>query len=100
ASSIMAAMPDRQTPAQAGLFDAPPPSDAPSGAAADAGQAPAQAGTPPLPLPGFLEETAQRAPAAPPRAGKTRVPLWARLLGRPLHPWLKLDIETDPQIGD
>ena len=88
----MAAMPDRQTPAQAGLFDAPPrPDDA-----ADAGATPAQAEGPALPLPGFLAEPAA---APPPQPGRLRVPLWARLLGRPLHPWLKLDIETDPQIS-
>ena len=52
----------------------------------------------PLPLPGFLTPAdAAGAHRAPARQG--RLPLWARLLGRPLHPWLKLDIETDPQVG-
>lgn len=94
----MAPMPDRQTPAQAGLFDAPRAHDATSG---DAGQTPAHTDAPPLPLPDFLaDDTATTTPAAPAaRPLKVRVPLWARVLGRPLHPWLKLDIQADPQIA-
>lgn len=94
----MAAMPDRQTPAQAGLFD-PPTADAArdaDAAGADIHSDAADAGEP-LPLPAFLGPGG--APAAPTRPHSSRLPLWARLLGRPLHPWLKLDIETDPQVG-
>ncbi len=98
----MAVMPDRQTPAQASLFDPTPAAAAPdasAGADADTRPTAAPAGEP-LPLPGFLAP-ADAAPAGgpPPRPVKTRLPLWARLLGRPLHPWLKLDIDTDPQVG-
>lgn len=84
----MGAMSKRPTPDQPGLFDAP---------AADADHA---SGTPPeaLPLPDFLAsppapDPAAAAPAAP--AGKGRAPLWARLLGRLLDPWLRLEIEAD-----
>ena len=94
----MAVMPDRQTPAQAGLFD-PPTADAArdaDAAGADIHSDAANAGEP-LPLPAFLGPGG--APAAPTRPHRNRLPLWARLLGRPLHPWLKLDIETDPQVG-
>lgn len=58
----------------------------------------AEPGGEPLPLPGFLPPSAASAAPAP-RPAKVKLPLWARLLGRPLHPWLKLDIETDPQVG-
>ena len=94
----MAVMPDRQTPAQAGLFD-PPTADAArdaDAAGADIHSDAANAGEP-LPLPAFLGPGG--APAAPTLPHRNRLPLWARLLGRPLHPWLKLDIETDPQVG-
>lgn len=84
----MGAMSKRPTPDQPGLFDAP---------AADADHT---SGTPPeaLPLPDFLAspaapDPASAAPAAP--AGKGRAPLWARLLGRLLDPWLRLEIEAD-----
>ncbi|MFN3703676.1 glycerol-3-phosphate 1-O-acyltransferase PlsB [Thermomonas sp.] len=100
----MVVMPDHPTPAQAGLFDAPPASDAAPGAASGsavdaappAGHAPAGE---PLPLPPFLASTGNGAGARPPRPRRGPVPLWARLLGRPLHPWLKLDIEVDPQFA-
>ena len=67
----MAPMPDRQTPAQAGLFDTPRAPDAPPG---DAGETPVQAEGPALPLPDFLaDDTATLPPAAPPpRAVKVR----------------------------
>jgi glycerol-3-phosphate O-acyltransferase len=95
----MAAMPDRQTPAQAGLFD-PPTADATAAmrAAGTNTRSDAEPGGEPLPLPGFLPPSAASAAPAP-RPAKVKLPLWARLLGRPLHPWLKLDIETDPQVG-
>ena len=99
----MVAMPDRPTPAQAGLFDVPPATDAPPGvtpggpvdASSPAGPGPAGE---PLPLPAFLA-SAEGPAATPPRPPRGSVPLWARLLGRPLHPWLKLDIEVDPQFA-
>ena len=95
----MTAMPDRQTPAQVGLFDPPPADAAPDAGAGADPDATGPAGDP-LPLPGFLAP-AGTAGTPPPRQARTRLPLWARLLGRPLHPWLKLDIETDPQVvGD
>ncbi|WP_083961239.1 glycerol-3-phosphate 1-O-acyltransferase PlsB [Thermomonas fusca] len=95
----MTAMPDRQTPAQVGLFD-PPTADAAAAmrAAGTNTRSDAEPGGEPLPLPGFLPPSAASAAPAP-RPAKVKLPLWARLLGRPLHPWLKLDIETDPQVG-
>jgi glycerol-3-phosphate O-acyltransferase len=109
-------------PSQASLFDAPPAPETPS-----EGAAPATDGAdgvpaveadplPSLPLPGFLA-VPDPAPAeadaavgvgagidpvtpgldidpAPPKAKR---PLWARILGRIVDPWLKLDIEPgDP----
>ncbi|TCT25322.1 glycerol-3-phosphate 1-O-acyltransferase PlsB [Thermomonas haemolytica] len=88
----MAAMPDRHSPDQPGLFDPP-------AAADDAATGPA--GPAPLPLPGFLAADAATPPGppSPPPAGKARNPLWARLLGRLLAPWLRLEIEVDPAIA-
>ncbi|WP_256646058.1 glycerol-3-phosphate 1-O-acyltransferase PlsB [Thermomonas paludicola] len=98
-------MPNRQTPDQAGLFDTLAHADTPADARIDTdAKAPsdeAAAGAP-LPLPGFLAAASEASPAAlppPQQAGKARTPLWARLLGRPLSPWLKLDIEADPQVA-
>ncbi|WP_447937738.1 glycerol-3-phosphate 1-O-acyltransferase PlsB [Thermomonas fusca] len=98
----MVAMPDRQTPAQAGLFDPPTADAARDAGAADADiRSDAAAAGEPLPLPAFLApaDAAAEAAGASPRAARSGLPLWARLLGRPLHPWLKLDIEADPQLG-
>ena len=98
----MVAMPDRQTPAQAGLFDPPTADAARDAGAADAViRSDAAAAGEPLPLPAFLApaDAAAEAAGASPRAARSGLPLWARLLGRPLHPWLKLDIEADPQLG-
>ncbi len=106
----MARMQNRQMPGQVGLFDTSAPSDAPAGAPPAEGEHPAldarAADAETLPLPDFLAaDGSPAAPDAPPAAplppaavGKARVPLWARLLGKLLDPWLKLDIETDPQI--
>ncbi|HTL14239.1 MAG TPA: glycerol-3-phosphate 1-O-acyltransferase PlsB [Thermomonas sp.] len=88
-------MPTRpQPPSQASLFDPTPPADAaPAGRAApDAADAPAADPGPALPLPDFLPP-ADAAPPPGPRARAGRPPLWARVLGRLLDPWLKLDIE-------
>ena len=111
----MSAMPNRPNiPTQANLFDAEPaaePAAAPAvEAEVDVDTTPAQPAapeapdaathpdpdSPQLPLPDFLAE--QPAPAdaglaAPQR--KPKPPLWARVLGRLIEPWLKLDIEPD-----
>ncbi|WP_297834522.1 glycerol-3-phosphate 1-O-acyltransferase PlsB [Thermomonas sp.] len=118
-------MPDSQSPQQAGLFD-PPPEATPARPATEAGpadgaQAPdaGASAEPPLPLPEFLAGargsgvaelpegadagagTADTDPVATSAAaaGKVRVPLWSRLLGGLLDPWLKLDIESG-QTGE
>ncbi len=109
----MSAMPNRPTsshgatPSQASLFDAAPAADPVSApetptadlylAGADGAAVPAQADpdSPQLPLPAFLAD----APPPPPplRTSKAKPPLWARVLGRLIDPWLKLDIEpNDP----
>lgn len=86
----MAAMPDRHSPDQPGLFDPPAAADDP---------ATGPAGAAPLPLPGFLAADAATPPGPPPPpAGKARNPLWARLLGRLLEPWLRLEIDTDAAV--
>ena len=94
-------MPNRpDLPSQPGLFDAGP--DAARDAAADG---------PRLPVPGFLPgaQTPTTTPAAtdpqpgvvdadgppPPRPPVGKRPLWARLLGRLLDPWLTLDVEPE-----
>ncbi|QDA57434.1 glycerol-3-phosphate 1-O-acyltransferase PlsB [Thermomonas aquatica] len=106
----MSAMPNRPNlPSQASLFDAEPavepatmpetpasdPSQPDASAAAEA-SAPAQPGadSPQLPLPAFLSQPPEPAAAAP-RTGKARPPLWARVLGKLIDPWLKLDIEPN-----
>lgn len=98
----MVQMPDRQTPTQTGLFDPPPPADT----GIDAGQGgavePATAAS--LPLPDFLAPGEVPASVGAPHGqpslpAKVRVPLWARLLGRLLGPWLTLDIETDAAVA-
>ena len=108
----MQPMPDSQSPQQAGLFDPPattlPTSpDAEAALARDANAAADPAASDaPLPLPGFLAEATPAAstsdqppdaeapsPSAPP-PHKARTPLWARLLGWLLDPWLKLDIDN------
>jgi len=103
-------MPDPHSPQQAGLFD-PQADSSPTPPTTEAGSADGVPAT--LPLPEFLAET-HKAEAIPPPAGpdanagppgaepgdssppapppKTRVPLWSRLLGALLDPWLKLDI--------
>jgi len=104
----MSAMPNRPNlPSQASLFDAAPAADPvsapetptadPSLAGADGTAVPAQPDpdSPQLPLPAFLAD----APPPPPpvRTSKAKPPLWARVLGRLIDPWLKLDIEpNDP----
>ncbi len=85
----MPAMPNRpHAPAQPGLFDpqanAPAPDAAPQ---ADAGPA--------LPLPPFLAADGGPAPAAARAAESRKPPLWARVLGRLLDPWLRLEIEPE-----
>ena len=108
-------------PSQASLFDALPGTDTPpegvlaaSDEVAPTAEADAQ---PALPLPGFL--AAEPAPGAgcdtddtrpgadagtaaadaasmpPALRRKTRPPLWARVLGKLIDPWLKLDIEPN-----
>jgi len=108
----MAAMPNppttptRATPSQASLFDAPPVVDAAIEPAADRLHTPVAAhafeptapdpASPQLPLPDFLSQP----PPAPP-ARDARSPLWARVLGKLLDPWLKLDIEpSEPAAYD
>ena len=107
----MAAMPTRpDSPRQPSLFDAPdaaaPAADAidPAGEALPTPPAPEAA---PLPLPGFLAapepspaDAAGAADAgvpaaAPARARAAKPPLWARLLGWLLDPWLKLELEPE-----
>ncbi|MFZ5607148.1 MAG: glycerol-3-phosphate 1-O-acyltransferase PlsB [Pseudomonadota bacterium] len=86
----MAAMPDRNLPDQPGLFDPPAAADDP---------ATGPAGPAPLPLPGFLAHATATPPGPPPPpAGKARNPLWARLLGWLLGPWLRLEIDTDAAV--
>ncbi|MFT4178398.1 MAG: glycerol-3-phosphate 1-O-acyltransferase PlsB [Thermomonas sp.] len=91
-------MQNRPTPpAQASLFDAAPGPDAPA-----AGDAPT------LPVPDFLPPvvdaaSTDTAPGTPPpaRPPEPKPPLWARLLGRLIDPWLKLDIAPDqPSLHD
>ena len=111
----MSAMPNRPNiPTQANLFDAEPaaePAAAPAvEAEVDVDTTPAQPAapeapeaathpdpdSPQLPLPDFLAEQpapADAGPVAPQR--KPKPPLWARVLGRLIEPWLKLDIEPD-----
>ena len=87
----MPTMPNRpNAPAQPSLFDPDVgatglPDDAPP-AAGDPAAADAAARA--LPLPAFLAPAA-RAP------GARKTPLWARVLGRMLDPWLRLDIEPE-----
>lgn len=107
----MSAMPTRPTssdgasPSQASLFDAAPAADpvsAPETPAADpslaavdgaAAPAPPDPDSPQLPLPAFLAD----APPPPARAANAKPPMWARMLGGLIDPWLKLDIEpNDP----
>lgn len=105
----MSAMPNRpHLPSQASLFDAEPavePATATEIPATEASEhdelvaaedatAPAQPDpdSPQLPLPAFLSEP-PATPAAPVRASKAKPPLWARVLGKLIDPWLKLDIE-------
>ena len=81
----MAPMPNRNDPPrQPGLFDAGAPDDAGSDA-------------PGLPVPAFLDAEHAVAPvaAAPPalRPPTGKRPLWARLAGRLIEPWVTLDIE-------
>ena len=77
----MARMPTRpDPPLQPGLFDPP---------AADADAPPPDPA--PLPLPEFLAAP----PAATPVRAPRRRPLWARLLGRLLDPWLAITLEPD-----
>ena len=107
----MAAMQNRRTqPTQTSLFDEAPATDATAtGAAATDGD------TPPLPVPAFLPgntreasdaadttvhaepadaaETAALPSSMRPAGGKP--PLWARLMGRLIDPWLKLDIAPE-----
>ena len=85
----MPAMPNRpHAPAQPGLFDpqanAPAPDAAPH---ADAGPA--------LPLPPFLAADGGPSPAAARAAESRKPPLWARVLGHLLDPWLRLEIEPE-----
>ncbi len=119
----MGAMQNRRTqPTQTSLFDEAPATDATAtGAAATDGD------TPPLPVPAFLPgnsgevadapepeehpqpagsadttetaETAALPSSIRPAGGKP--PLWARLMGRLIDPWLKLDIAPEqPQAYD
>lgn len=90
-------------PAQVGLFDPPNPENP---AAESAAGGPAVPGAPApaedaaaLPLPEFLSPVAAPTPASPAPSRKQRQPLWARLLGRLLDPWLKLDTGNDAQNG-
>lgn len=77
----MARMPTRpDPPLQPGLFDPP---------TADADAPPPDPA--PLPLPEFLAAP----PAATPVRAPRRRPLWARLLGRLLDPWLAITLEPD-----
>ena len=108
-------------PSQASLFDAVPGTDTPPEgvlAASDEVASVAEASaSPSLPLPGFLatepspgaagagdepppaqdvaSASAGRAPVPPALRRKTSPPLWARVLGRLIDPWLKLDIEPN-----
>ena len=111
----MGAMPNRPTqPTQTGLFDLPADADPAPGSHSDvpdAHQAGPAADAPPLPLPDFLPAHASAADDAPvdaaaasaaePAAAQARMSvagkptLWARLLGRVVDPWLKLDIEPE-----
>ena len=99
----MAAMPNRSpAPSQAHLFDAAPEAEAPPAPAFDASGVPIPAApdpdSPQLPLPDFLADigaTGESVAASAPRAGKPKPPLWARVLGRLIDPWLKLDVEPE-----
>ncbi len=103
----MAGMPNRpQLPTQATLFelpapvDAAPPADLPDADAPmpdEARAAPTQDDGPQLPLPEFLAEPGPAPAQVRARSSRDKAPLWARVLGRLIDPWLKLDIEPkDP----
>ncbi len=92
----MGMMPNRQPPIQPSLFE---PSAAPDVESSDAGMPEGDH----LPLPAFLsaDEPPAVAEAVKPISGKkVSSPLWAKLLGRLLNPWLKLDIEVDQTAYD
>ena len=105
----MQAMPDPQSPQQAGLFD-PPTATTPASPETEAAPvADADAVETRLPLPEFLDaaapatESARKGDAAEstpaPATPKAHTPLWARLLGWLLDPWLKLDIENGAHVS-
>ena len=101
----MSAMPNRpDLPSQPSLFDAAPAAE-PAVVATTTGSAPAQADSaagparaaaepaadsPQLPLPAFLADPPRPAPVR-----VTRPPLWARVLGWLIDPWLKLELEPN-----
>ena len=101
----MSAMPNRpDLPSQPSLFDAAPAAE-PAAVATTTGSAPAQADSaagparaaaepaadsPQLPLPAFLADPPRPAPVR-----VTRPPLWARVLGWLIDPWLKLELEPN-----
>ena len=102
----MAAMSNRSpAPTQTRLFDAGPAADHAPIPHFDAAGEPIATNPDPdrpqLPLPDFLAEAATNdaapsiAPDTAARVVKVRPPLWARVLGRLIDPWLKLDIEPD-----
>jgi len=87
----MTAMPNRlPAPTQSSLFDAAPAEDPAAvtqpGSASEMIEPALESDHAPLPVPGFL---------ATPRNAPVKPPLWARILGRVIDPWLKLDIEPD-----
>jgi glycerol-3-phosphate O-acyltransferase len=101
----MATMPNRQTPPQASLFD-PPPADGTLPATGGDAVTTAASDAAPLPVPEFVTsghaETATAAPSTTlptARTSNARAPLWARMLGAVLDPWLTLDIESDAAVA-
>ncbi len=93
---------DPTLPAQASLFEddhaAPPPGVLPLDVAGQPITTLATPDVPQLPLPDFLADAAPAGDAAAepaPGARKPKPPLWARVLGRLIDPWLRLDIEPE-----
>ncbi len=93
---------DPTLPAQASLFEADPAAASPGVLRLDVAGVDAAAAadlhSPQLPLPDFLADAALSGDAAVAPATvsrKPKPPLWARVLGRLIDPWLKLDIEPE-----